>query len=227
MLISFFSNLLTGVMKIDLHNHTTFSDGELNLDELIQAKIQAGINLIAVTDHFDFLTDIENYLSSIKIAAGEYKNEIIVIPGIEIDILHQHVVVIGEGKIRSIFKNNGKKLDYIPSDNGNCVFIIAHPNMEIITEDLLKKAHAVEITFLGCFHPQYTQIYNASLKHNLLPLASSDTHSLSSVFNTHTDICSLRVRNEIELVDFIRQFKINGTDKIVKFYASDIRNRFI
>lgn len=37
---------------MNLHNHTTFSDGALEPEELISAAVEAGLGAVAVTDHF-------------------------------------------------------------------------------------------------------------------------------------------------------------------------------
>ena len=38
-------------MKADLHTHTDVSDGRLSPEELVRAAAQAGIDVIAITDH--------------------------------------------------------------------------------------------------------------------------------------------------------------------------------
>jgi histidinol phosphatase-like PHP family hydrolase len=50
---------------IDLHTHTSFSDGELIPSELVRRAVVKGYKAIAITDHVDF-TNIEHVLSSIK-----------------------------------------------------------------------------------------------------------------------------------------------------------------
>ena len=40
-------------MRANLHTHTTFSDGELSIDELAIAAIEKGITHLAITDHFE------------------------------------------------------------------------------------------------------------------------------------------------------------------------------
>jgi len=46
---------------IDLHTHTTFSDGELIPSELVRRAETLGYRAIAITDHVDF-TNIEHVL---------------------------------------------------------------------------------------------------------------------------------------------------------------------
>jgi histidinol phosphatase-like PHP family hydrolase len=50
---------------IDLHTHSTFSDGELIPSELVRRAVVKGYKAIAITDHADF-TNIEHILLCMK-----------------------------------------------------------------------------------------------------------------------------------------------------------------
>lgn len=50
---------------IDLHTHSTFSDGELIPSELVRRAVVQGYKALAITDHADF-TNIEHILSCVK-----------------------------------------------------------------------------------------------------------------------------------------------------------------
>ncbi len=65
-------------MKIDLHTHSTASDGLYTPAELVQKAREAGLGLIALTDH-----DTTNGLKE-ALAAGQ-ANHLEVIPGIEVN----------------------------------------------------------------------------------------------------------------------------------------------
>ncbi|UCD00392.1 MAG: PHP domain-containing protein [Promethearchaeota archaeon] len=67
---------------IDLHLHSTASDGSDTPSQLINQAIVLKLKAIAITDH-DTIAGVEQFLSY-----GESK-EIIVIPGIEISIRHE------------------------------------------------------------------------------------------------------------------------------------------
>lgn len=64
---------------IDLHLHSSFSDGSKSPSELIEIALQRNMRAIALTDH-DTIQGVEEFLNY-----GEDKN-IILIPGIEITI---------------------------------------------------------------------------------------------------------------------------------------------
>lgn len=67
---------------IDLHLHSTASDGEDTPSELIDKSLKLGLKAIALTDH-DTVDGIEEFLTY-----GEDK-DIICIPGIELSIRHE------------------------------------------------------------------------------------------------------------------------------------------
>lgn len=69
-------------MMIDLHLHSTVSDGSDTPSQLIHQAMNLKLKAIAITDH-DTIAGVEEFLS-----IGELK-EIIAIPGIEISIRHE------------------------------------------------------------------------------------------------------------------------------------------
>jgi predicted metal-dependent phosphoesterase TrpH len=77
------------VKRVDLHLHTTYSDGRLTSGELIQIAAEQGIGVIAITDH-DTVNGIEPAL-----LATECFPYVTVIPGVEINTdVHQGEVHI-------------------------------------------------------------------------------------------------------------------------------------
>lgn len=63
---------------IDLHVHTTASDGDKRTKELVDYAIEKGIDVIAITDH-DTVEGVEEAINYSK------DKNIMVIPGIEFD----------------------------------------------------------------------------------------------------------------------------------------------
>lgn len=70
-------------MRIDLHSHTFFSDGELVPSELIRRALVLGHDAIAITDHVD-ITNIEFVVPNIVKAAEMSDENITVVPGVEL-----------------------------------------------------------------------------------------------------------------------------------------------
>jgi len=77
-------------LKVDLHIHTTFSDGKLTPAEIVQKSRELGLRAIAITDH-DTVDGIPQALEAGKREAME------VIPGIEINTYYdgQEIHILG------------------------------------------------------------------------------------------------------------------------------------
>ena len=78
-------------MKVDLHIHTTASDGRLSPEEIVHVAAEQGLSVIAITDH-DSLAGIEPAL-----LAAESVPSLRVIPGVEIntDIPNGEIHILG------------------------------------------------------------------------------------------------------------------------------------
>ncbi len=69
---------------IDLHTHSTFSDGELIPSELVRRAVVKGYKAIAITDHVDY-TNIEHIVSGVKkVKSLEEDYDIRIFPGVEL-----------------------------------------------------------------------------------------------------------------------------------------------
>lgn len=79
-------------MTIDLHTHTTASDGSLSPQELVQAALDRGVTVMAITDH-DTVAGVQ---PAIDAAAG---SALRVLPGVEVNALHgrQSIHLLGYG----------------------------------------------------------------------------------------------------------------------------------
>jgi 3',5'-nucleoside bisphosphate phosphatase len=67
---------------LELHCHTTFSDGTLTPTQLVQTAVAAGVQALAITDH-----DTVSGWHEAFIAAESYPIEIV--PGLELSTVHQ------------------------------------------------------------------------------------------------------------------------------------------
>ncbi len=138
---------------IDLHTHTTFSDGELIPSELVRRAESIGYRAIAITDHADY-TNIEHILSCIsKIKYLEDVLDMRILVGVELTHVHpakigqladfarrlgaEIVVVHGETPVEPV--RPGTNLAALQAD----VDILAHPGF--ITEDEAELAHENDV----------------------------------------------------------------------------------
>ncbi len=84
------------VDRINLHNHTTWSDGAFSPEEIVRAAIAGGLTHIGITDHFktaklgatasfvgiDFMHE---YIREVRGLAQRYAGQIRVLCGLEVD----------------------------------------------------------------------------------------------------------------------------------------------
>lgn len=79
-------------MKIDLHVHSTYSDGTFDPKEVVDSAIGLGLTTISITDHDNML----GYYSA-KTYIEENNKDLNIIPGVEINTFHrkQEVHVLG------------------------------------------------------------------------------------------------------------------------------------
>lgn len=69
------------MLRVDLHSHTTASDGSLRPRDLIESAAAAGIDVLALTDH-DTLAGLEEAMQSAA------RCGVRLIPGLELSVLH-------------------------------------------------------------------------------------------------------------------------------------------
>lgn len=76
-------------MKSDLHIHTNYSDGVFPPEKIVDAAIDVGLDVIALTDHDNILSfDIaQNYIKKLE---KEDKKTIKVIQGIEVNTIYKN-----------------------------------------------------------------------------------------------------------------------------------------
>lgn len=107
------------MLKIDLHIHTDPASYEnsfvFSLDKLEKYVHNNGLQVIAITNHNHFnksqFLDIQNKLS-----------DIVVLPGVEIDIENSHLLLVGNvDQVEEINYASGLLSNEIKSEN-DCIF---------------------------------------------------------------------------------------------------------
>lgn len=96
-------------MKSDFHIHTNYSDGVFSPEKVVDAAIEAGIDVIALTDHDNVLSfDIaQNYVEKLK---SEDKKTIKIIQGIEVNTMHNNDEIHILGYFMDVKKNDFQEL---------------------------------------------------------------------------------------------------------------------
>lgn len=79
-------------MKSDLHIHTNYSDGVFTPQKVVDAAIDVGLDVIALTDHDNVLSYevAQDYIKQLK---KENKKTIEVIQGIEVNTIYQNTEI--------------------------------------------------------------------------------------------------------------------------------------
>lgn len=76
-------------MKIDLHVHTTYSDGAFSPEKVVDTALSVGLDAIAITDHDNVLSyDIATDYAS-KIIPEDSNKPLEIIPGVEINTMYK------------------------------------------------------------------------------------------------------------------------------------------
>jgi histidinol phosphatase-like PHP family hydrolase len=143
---------------IDLHTHSTFSDGELIPSELVRRAVVQGYTAIAITDHADY-TNIEHILSCMaKVKNLEEEYDIRIFHGVEIthvpppkmpklvdmarDLGAEIIVVHGETIVEPVPQGTNHIAVTLDID------ILAHPGLITIEDAMTAKENGIclEIT---------------------------------------------------------------------------------
>jgi histidinol phosphatase-like PHP family hydrolase len=182
---------------IDLHTHTTFSDGELIPSELVRRAEVKGYKAIGITDHVDF-TNIEHVLGCVSKA--KYMEDVLairVLPGVEITHVPPEkialmvafakklgaeiIVVHGETPAEPV--RPGTNLAAIEAG----VDILAHPGFLTLEEAELAKVNDVclEITSRCGHNITNGHVVRIAKEAGAKMIVNTDTHSPKDLIDSN------------------------------------------
>ncbi len=167
---------------IDLHTHSTFSDGELIPSELVRRAVVQGYTALAITDHADF-TNVEHILSCVKnVKSLEEDYDIRVFPGVELT----HVP---PAKMPSLVKK---------ARNLGAEIIVVHgeTTVEPVPEGTNHAALSLDIDILA--HPGFITLEDAELARDnsiYLELTSRSGHN-----RTNGHVCRIASETGASLI---------------------------
>ena len=171
------------MLKVDLHVHTAFSDGD-DIKRIVRYAKLKKLDALAVTDH--------NTLMSIKLAREV--RDILIIPGIELNYKFAHMLILGINKDFRIKLSFYDMID-ICEDNGY-VTILAHPAISMMLTrnyvernySKIKMLRAIEV-----YNSMYPNFYSMRLLSEkladllgLTKTGGSDAHKAEYVGNCYT-----------------------------------------
>lgn len=190
--------------NVDLHIHSTFSDGKLSPEELIIDAQNKNYKMIAISDHNTVTgykqTDILKSTSPVVITAIEfdcwYKGVLIHILGYGIDPNNENLLKLcaktkkeTEADITRLFNKRHPKEVIKAIHDANGVAILAHPacywaiNLEHFIKELIKLGlDGLEVFYPYRRHRGIIKFHKASTvkkiaeKHKLIMSGGSDSH---------------------------------------------------
>ena len=185
-------------MRIDLHSHTIFSDGDLTPSELTRRAMELGHTALAITDHVD-VTNIDIVVPALVKAAELSKDYITVIPGVEltyvppskIDMMAKRakalgaeiVVVHGETVVEPVPPKTNLKS--VMSKN---VDILAHPGLITLEEAEYAAKNDVALEITGRYGHNITNghVANMARKAGAKVVINSDAHTVGNLMDEKT-----------------------------------------
>jgi len=100
---------------MDLHNHTTYSDGSFSPRDIVEAAIRAGLSMVGISDHYRTTrtrslapASLDEYMEHVRRLAMHYKDKIRVLVGIEVDASPDRTEDIGYLPLAQL-----NKMDYV------------------------------------------------------------------------------------------------------------------
>jgi predicted metal-dependent phosphoesterase TrpH len=135
-----------GPLLCELHSHTTWSDGELGLDEIVELYGARGFDVLCITDHVVRAADTTThaiderthaaYLDAIDAVAerAQHDHGLLVIPGLELTYsdmdpdLAVHAVAVGLRRFVGV--DDGPRAAMAEARSAGAAIIAAHPHSE-------------------------------------------------------------------------------------------------
>lgn len=176
-------------MRIDLHTHTIFSDGELVPAELVRRAMYLGHDAIAITDHVD-MSNVEFVVTNVIKAVELSDDYIRVIPGVEITHVPpakiaavakqarhfgaKWVVVHGETVTEPVMPGTNRASVENPD-----IDILAHPGFITLEEAQIAKDNGVILEITGRMGHNITNghVCNMARAVGAKMVIDSDTHA--------------------------------------------------
>ncbi|MCR3883681.1 PHP domain-containing protein [Methanotrichaceae archaeon M04Ac] len=107
-------------LRLDLHVHSSFSDGRDGVEEILKAALEGGLDGIAITDH----DTLEGYFEAERIVREEGL-DLLVIPGVEVSTSEGHLLALGVRKLPPSGRSADETIEFIRVRGG--IAIVSHP----------------------------------------------------------------------------------------------------
>ena len=167
-------------LKIDLHTHSSFSDGLGNPQDILECARKKGLDGLAITDH----NTLEGYYK-----AKEYDSNLLLMPGYEVETKAGHILVLGlemlPPNVESI--RYDKLIRWVRNHRG--LTIIAHPAISRLHMDKWMHSPPDAVEVLNASYPLKHFIQRGlkiSERVGVAAVGGSDAHSPLEVGNAYT-----------------------------------------
>ena len=107
-------------LRLDLHVHSSFSDGRDGVEEILKAALEGGLDGIAITDH----DTLEGSIEAERIV-GERGLDLLVIPGVEVSTSDGHLLALGVRKLPPPGRRTEETVEFVRRQGG--IAIVSHP----------------------------------------------------------------------------------------------------
>lgn len=197
---------------IDLHMHSTISDGTLHLEELVEVAMDRGYSAMAFTDHvfFDNYKRIADKIINWVDKNQEHYKDIVLIPGVEITFATPKEIGIITKDVRAMgskcvvvhgeasFERTPKGTNDAAIEHG--VNVLAHPSY-ITKEQVvasLKTGTAFELSARDCYNYANKQIAETVLQNGGKMVINSDSHQIGAMLSKHKVLETAKIANLTE-----------------------------
>ena len=159
--------------KFDLHTHCHEALGYSppsieNVAKIVHAVRAKGLDGIAKTEH-----DGARFAYKVKqIIEESFDNSILIIPGMERDVGHQHIVEL-----------------YLP--NGSIFKFLAHPGYSM---EICNNIHGIEV-YSSMHHIDHAKVKRVAAQYGLVTLQNSDAHYLDDIGTFFNEISIQELAN--------------------------------
>ncbi len=204
---------------IDLHMHSTVSDGTLSLDELTETAIGRGYSVMAFTDHVtssSYKRIAETIIDWVERNQDKYE-DVVLIPGVEITFASPKEIGMITEYVRSIgtkwvvvhgeasFEKTPLGTNDAAVEHG--VNVLAHPSY--ITDEQviksLKTGTAFELSARDCYNYANKQIAETVMQNGGKMIINSDSHQVGAMLSREKVLSTAQTANlTSEQIDMVK-----------------------
>lgn len=223
---------------VDLHTHTTFSDGTFSPSELINYAIEKGLSAIAITDHDTVagVKSLNNTNNNIEIISGieisaEYDNNEIHIVGLYIDYNDENL----NKKLKDIVKKRIERNMAIIYKLNDIGIPITYNALEEIRGDsqsrqntIVSRAHFAKWLVINKYAPDYKEAFNRYLKKGKVGYVKREIPSYKSAIEMIKDAGGIPIlahpllydKSKSEIEKMVYDLKIAGLCGMECYYPT-------